>query len=879
MAAVPNQGAHAFHYEALSNPRRIRLLKLLPASSRSEDITCTIDKACLDDDVQYEALSYTWGDATQRSELHSNGEVLSITCNLDTALRHLRHSLAPRILWVDAVCINQSDTEERNQQVALMRDVFTKASQVIAWLGEEHPSDSAAMEFGDLKPLPVNSPEKDKILKLAALQAQLPSSLMAARLLVQRPWFGRAWIIQEAALARRLQVQCGQKVIDWESLHGNLRLLDSMNDASGARVSFNNPFYQRLGFIEATRSSIKTDRSRHLNHRPLTTGENMLTRRSAWKQIHSAVINARSYGATDQRDHIYALLGLINADGAPFPVDYSLPYTKVFRNFARFVIQETDSLSGLGQVDSSATASLESWVPDYSRVSMVDSLSSDDEAFYTASGDSGIRLLDPQDAPVFALSGIFFDDVDEVAMGPSTNKEKVFSHREKIMFKAVDKVNPTELLPKLAYRAISHISPQAKEAIDRIIEVVQLPKDTGDQAADQRVLGDRERHHKQMLEMWADISKVEKKNDENITSFAFAIAILSLRQSWQSHLFGPMDSSSGVYMKPALEEQWQRLALKCGPYTTGEELEDVYWRTLIGNRRNGHAGNVDKPPQFWRDAYNIWHGILWEKEGVVPRFLRGGGLNFKGGMSSPRGKSAVKNKGYETVSANLLTYLREAHAEQQKVSLDQQLGASAYRAILCAVISLSKEVQGDGANQGKSKSLVGKAPAAHAVTANVLASNQPAFGIAYRKKPQGFLPFSKEIIDQIAEGVQQYPDLGLHEQERLRELFSPSVDHIAANKERDEDMQAEIDQAFRYDFLRIARNRKFCITKKRYMGWCPFDTKPGDRVCILFGGQTPYVVRKQGNGYRLLGEAYLHGVMDGEVLGMPDIKIETIRLV
>ena len=91
--------------------------------------------------------------------------------------------------------------------------------------------------------------------------------------------------------------------------------------------------------------------------------------------------------------------------------------------------------------------------------------------------------------------------------------------------------------------------------------------------------------------------------------------------------------------------------------------------------------------------------------------------------------------------------------------------------------------------------------------------------------------------------------------------------------------RAETERAFSRDLFCIARNRKFCTTKKRYIDCCPFNAKNRDRVCILFRGQIPYVARKERKGYRLLGEAYIHGVMYGEVLKMPGIKIEAIELV
>ena len=86
-------------------------------------------------------------------------------------------------------------------------------------------------------------------------------------------------------------------------------------------------------------------------------------------------------------------------------------------------------------------------------------------------------------------------------------------------------------------------------------------------------------------------------------------------------------------------------------------------------------------------------------------------------------------------------------------------------------------------------------------------------------------------------------------------------------------------KAFWYDMLRAGKNRQFCVTKKGYMGWAPPAAAVGDRICVLFGGQVPYVVRRQKEGYKFLGESYIHGMMNGEVLNMPGIKIEKISLI
>ena len=109
---------------------------------------CTLRMAHLDDNnVRYEALSYAWGDATNKTPICVNGAALSVTGGLEQILRHLRPAdWPPRPMWIDAICINQSDVDERNQQVPLMADIYGSAERTVCWLGE-HPDLLAALRI------------------------------------------------------------------------------------------------------------------------------------------------------------------------------------------------------------------------------------------------------------------------------------------------------------------------------------------------------------------------------------------------------------------------------------------------------------------------------------------------------------------------------------------------------------------------------------------------------------------------------------------------------------------------------------------------------------------------------------------------------------
>lgn len=126
----------------------LRLVRLLKGNFL-EPIHCEIFDAYLagsvEDMITYEALSYTWGSLEDPLEVTINGAQMSVTANLHSALRHLRFEEIDRILWVDAICINQNDLLERGHQVKQMGNIYRKAGQVIIWLGESTKATDLAM--------------------------------------------------------------------------------------------------------------------------------------------------------------------------------------------------------------------------------------------------------------------------------------------------------------------------------------------------------------------------------------------------------------------------------------------------------------------------------------------------------------------------------------------------------------------------------------------------------------------------------------------------------------------------------------------------------------------------------------------------------------
>ncbi|KAH7381210.1 heterokaryon incompatibility protein-domain-containing protein [Phaeosphaeria sp. MPI-PUGE-AT-0046c] len=122
-------------YQPLSTEEeQIRTL-VLHAGKATDPIKCSLHVISLSDASDYEALSYTWGDVSVTRPIEVQGAIFEATVNLERALRHLRDPTHDQTLWVDAVCINQNDIEEKSKQVAMMGTIYKDCSRVRIWLG------------------------------------------------------------------------------------------------------------------------------------------------------------------------------------------------------------------------------------------------------------------------------------------------------------------------------------------------------------------------------------------------------------------------------------------------------------------------------------------------------------------------------------------------------------------------------------------------------------------------------------------------------------------------------------------------------------------------------------------------------------------------
>lgn len=190
----------AYKYKPISH-NCIRLLKLLPGEPAA-DLEANLEVRTIrstsgsqaDGEVhpypeEYEALSYHWGfqdDVTKTIKILSQSRsfYIGIKPNLDAALRQLRHPLEPRSMWIDALCINQEDSDEKTTQVLLMSRIYSSAKAVAVWLGVEAGGSHRAIQF------------MHRCLDLDDLDSLVRDSVTsedwaALSELMRRPWFSR----------------------------------------------------------------------------------------------------------------------------------------------------------------------------------------------------------------------------------------------------------------------------------------------------------------------------------------------------------------------------------------------------------------------------------------------------------------------------------------------------------------------------------------------------------------------------------------------------------------------------------------------------------------------------------------------------------------
>jgi hypothetical protein len=322
---------------SLPSPDHIRLLKLQPGNENA-DIKCELIATELRSAQAYEALSYTWGKLLNHQAIYVTvpgsleSKEFSVTPNCYAALSRLRYKDRTRIIWIDALCIDQSNVFERNHQVTLMSKIYSQATNVVIFLGHATQDSDLAIDFI----VECDSPKSDT----SSLSYPKSEHLInALNNFFRQPWFTRVWVIQEAILSRSGVIYYGEKILSWSAVK-NFKTWNTSTK-----------WLPLLPFVV-------TFEMQSFEKDPIEAGNIVL----------KALLQARHCGATNPRDKVYALLPLLHSFCKNFNLtpNYGDSLAKVYSDCASSLVAECGLEILYAVQGPSSIENLPSWVPDWS---------------------------------------------------------------------------------------------------------------------------------------------------------------------------------------------------------------------------------------------------------------------------------------------------------------------------------------------------------------------------------------------------------------------------------------------------------------------------------------------------------------------------------
>lgn len=347
----------SYQYQPLGSPStEIRLLELLPGRGTIECQLRITDLASARN--TYEPISYCWNSYSRKGwpictykekkkkenksvRVRVDGFGFHITKSLAAALRQIRLMSGVRVLWADAICINQSDDGEKSAQVAIMGKIYQSGKQTLAWLGDadcwtgkvfrtlrivlsQIPEDSSSSEFyQDSEDEPEYHPGDTGATSLHSRHLQLVRGLcqdvlsyLSFRSIVQRPYFDRAWIIQEILLSENVLVMCGKYSITGDKLYEGFTNCGKSVPSRAFLIKYS------IGKLWKTQEPYCLD--------------TIITKLSHTK-------------TSDARDKLYSILGLHQScpKCGSMVVDYSKDTDEVFLDATKLLLSRSSSLDFL----------------------------------------------------------------------------------------------------------------------------------------------------------------------------------------------------------------------------------------------------------------------------------------------------------------------------------------------------------------------------------------------------------------------------------------------------------------------------------------------------------------------------------------------------
>ncbi|KAK0119428.1 hypothetical protein ONS95_010880 [Cadophora gregata] len=295
-------------------PNEIRLVQLLPGPDNVPIELQILPNVLLENMPKYAAVSYVWGDPDSTRSVRINGSLVEVTSNLTDFLwcqrKKLQDSSSSVTLWIDAICINQNDVPERNSQVLLMVHIYQRAERTIIWLGKERAEHERVFDLHDriskAAGLHETTEAEKKILDWSSDNENKDFAMEcydSYSYLVSLPWFHRIWVKQEYIISPVVEARLGNRQLELTDfvalgrmIYRNTIILTVLLDhlSRQGRDELQSPADMGL------RAITKIERERYARHRYLKR-----------KLLH-LLYEFRDSGATDPRDKVYGILGLLS---------------------------------------------------------------------------------------------------------------------------------------------------------------------------------------------------------------------------------------------------------------------------------------------------------------------------------------------------------------------------------------------------------------------------------------------------------------------------------------------------------------------------------------------------------------------------------------
>ncbi len=377
--------------------REIRVMSLC-TGLHSEPLECELIHASMDNPtVEYEALSYRWGDPTYINSVSIYGHELQIHGSLEAALRQLRFADRPRLLWTDAICINQAEIPERNKQVANMSRVYANAMRVIVWLGV--PTEDIKLALGMVKELNSEAKFNTPIMDLLRDPRNL-RRWKAIFSLCDNEYWNRVWTSQEVICARQALIISGNDAVPFTEL---ALVAQTLQENYAAIITI-------PGMLDDLSSPGPrlTDLQKQNNIRALQ----LLRYQPNPPPFLHLMLAFRAHLCDDPKDKVYGLVGMArDFKYGPFGVDYTLPTGRVYLEAAKWLIEQSQRLDVICAVfEQKQEFNLPSWVPDWTSRRSQNQL--DPNAGYLATGRSVTDATFTEDLRVLVVTGCWIGTID-----------------------------------------------------------------------------------------------------------------------------------------------------------------------------------------------------------------------------------------------------------------------------------------------------------------------------------------------------------------------------------------------------------------------------------------------------------------------------------